>query len=175
MKKVLLALLCSATVNSASFYDSILPGGAGYALSTPTSWGGIISYDLNVPVDSVEIEARTSLRYTTRSAEAPLTLSWQTAENIPWDTAFDNHWVSFTVYQPDGLALSAEFYPLNFEGPRTMAMYSAASASGDFIVTCQCGQVVCTCVCSCIPEPKAGWMLFALPLLGGIIWNRMRK
>ena len=149
--KTLAALLLSLPVQGAIWQAHLPNGDIGTAVQT--SWGAVVSY--SAPgAERVAIDARSAWTQTTRSADAPLNLSWSAGENIDWASLATDHAVSFWAYYPNSLTLSAEFYNESDPGPpRAMAMYSAAGDSH-----------------TAVPELEHG--LFAALLLAGFALHR---
>ena len=153
--KTLAALLLSLPVQGAIWQAHLPNGDIGTAVQT--SWGAVVSY--SAPgAERVAIDARSAWTQTTRSADAPLNLSWSAGENIDWASLATEHAVSFWAYYPNSLTLSAEFYNESDPGPpRAMAMYSAA---GDSHIA--------------VPEITA-WSWLALPLVVFACIRKSRK
>jgi hypothetical protein len=143
---LLLVLLLAVSVRPA-VWEAHLPGG-GLATAVTTTWGASVSYDSYPDAVSTSITGRTAYTVTTRSADAPLSLSLVNNENWPWETALNHHWVSFSAVGIDGVTRQAEFYNRSDPGPRPdaiVAMYSAATADSHVAV----------------PEPAGAALAFA--------------
>ena len=125
---LLLPLLLAVQAN-AIVWTATLPDGGGVGTVTLTSWGAIVSYSDYPSAVSTSISGRTTYTTTTRTADAPLTLSLMSSENWNWVNALNNHWVSFSAAGIDGTIREAEFYPNVHTGDVTKAMYSAVGDS----------------------------------------------
>jgi len=145
-------VMVSAVSVRPAVWDAHLPGGT-VATATLTSWGASVSYDSYPSASSTSITGRTTYTVTTRTADAPLTLSLMSGENWDWVNAMDNHWVSFGALGLDGVTLSAPFYPVRYAGPRTRSMYSAAASDSHVAV----------------PEPAGTALAFALVPLAACV------
>jgi len=141
----LILLLCIPTLAMAgNLWRAHLPGG-GVATAVETSWGAIVNYE-DPAAERVSITARSAYRYTSRTADAPLTLSWSNAENVNWASLANDHAVSFWAFYPGGLTESAEFY--NTAGVPTVALAKFSGDSG----------------ARAVPEPAAGGIILGIVL-----------